>query len=190
VLGAAAVVGTPSSTSAWMNTFLTPRKVPVEWPLRLRPRALAAAFLLLLRFKGGRRICRRGRGPGSCRSSSDIFCGRPLAEALAQSLLLGFLRWSSDLAVLFPMGAPELPGLGPRRAGVLRSSVWVAASSTWQRCRRCCSRPGLSRAAWILPRSCRRGDPGSGAGAWGHSFAPLALILILDPILLLPGPPR
>lgn len=191
-----AVAGTTFLQFGWMNTFLTLEKVPVGMAIfAFFPALFAAAFLLLRRVKAD-----DGYGAAALVPSFVSFLfgylllAGPMAEAWRNPLVLGVFALAVDLAILVPTWLhPKfrvvVPAAGLAFFGLL--AVWVGHFLDLA------TLPPLlvlvlvfAALHGILPSILEKKRPGApGAGAWGHAFAPLALILILDPILRLPGPP-
>jgi len=191
-----AVAGTTFLQFGWMNTFLTLEKVPVGMAIfAFFPALFAASFLLLRRMRAD-----DGYGEAALVPSFVSFLfgylllAGPIAEAWRNPLVLGAFALLVDLSLLVPTWVhPKLrvvvPAAGLAFFGLL--AVWVGHFLDLA------TLPSLlllvlvfAALHGILPSILEKKRPGSpGAGAWGHAFAPLALILVLDPILRLPGPP-
>lgn len=196
VLVPLAVAGTTFLQFGWMNSFLTLEKVPVGLAIfAFFPALFAAALLVLRRAKADDGYAIAAVVPAFVSFLFGfILLAGPLASGLRNPLLLGAFALAVDLAVLVPGWVrPKfrvvVPAAGLAFFGLL--AVWVG------RFLDLATLPPLlllvlvfAALHGILPSLLEKKHPGApAAGAWGHAFAPLALILILDPILRLPGPP-
>lgn len=188
-----AVAGTTFLQFGWAQTFLVVDKVPVGFAIfAVFPAFFAAAFLLLRRSGNDDRWAAASALIPPLISfvfALGVVTG-PMAEAVRSPGLLGLFVLAVDLAVLLP--ASLRPGL---RAAVPWAGLavftilaaWVATHLVVS------TLPillffvlALAALHGVWPAVLERLRPGAPmAAAWSHAFAPLALILVLEPILSL-----
>jgi hypothetical protein len=186
-----AVAGTAFLQLGWVGTFLVVDKVPVGFAIfSFFPALFAGAFLLLRRSGNDDRLAAAAAllPPALSFFFAFTVVGGPLGEAVQRPALLGAFLLAVDLSILVPAS------LRPR----LRAAIPVAGLALF----------GIL-AAWInrhldnstlpplllfvlafaglhglWPTLLERLRPGAPSpAAWSHAFAPLAMVLVLDPIL-------
>ncbi|HVR86900.1 MAG TPA: DUF2339 domain-containing protein [Planctomycetota bacterium] len=192
-----AVAGTAFLQLGWVDSFLTLEKVPTAFSIfAFFPALFAAAFLLLRRSR-----MESGTSLATTLVPSFLsllfglgMVAGPLGMALSSPGLLGLFLFAVDLALLLPaVISPRLRAAVPLAGLAIFAilAIWIGRFLDTS------SLPILlffvllfALLHGVLPVVLERLRPGSpGAGAWGHAFAPLALLLVLEPIHHLPGPP-
>ena len=188
-----AVAGTAFMQFGWVNSFLTVDKVPVAFAIfSFFPALFAAAFLLLRRAGCDDRPAAAAAliPPFLSFLFAFILLGGRTAEALRSPGLFGAFLLAVDLAVLIP--ASLRPGL--RAAVPVAGLALFGILAAWiGRFLEVSTLPvlllfvlALAALHGVWPAVLEKRRPGApAAAAWSHAFAPLALVLVLDPILRL-----
>jgi hypothetical protein len=188
-----AVAGTAFLQSGWANTFLVVEKVPVGFAIfSFFPALFAGAYLLLRRSGSDDRLAAAAALIPPFVSFVFAFAvvAGPLSEAVRHPGLLGAFLLAVDLAILVPASLrpalrAAIPLTGLALFGIL--GAWILRqmdNSTFPLLLLFVLAFAVLHGVW--PAVLERIRPGApDAAVWSHAFAPLAMILVLGPILQL-----
>src|SRR5204863_9565813 len=186
-----AVGGTAFLQAGWVHTFLVVDKLPVGFAIfSVFPALFAGAFLLLRRSGNDDRAAAAAALVPPFISFFFAFSvvAGPLGDAVHHPALLGAFLLAVDLAILVPASLrPKLraaiPLSGLALFGIL--AAWLSRhldNSTLPMLLLFVLAFAALHGVW--PALLERLRPGApDAAAWSHAFAPLAMILVLEPIL-------